>query len=218
MVKETIEFIFHIDRYLASLIQNFGTWSYLILFAVIFAETGLVITPFLPGDSLLFAAGAFSAGGAFDIWVVSVTITLAAIIGDSVNYAIGKAAGESINKGRGHKSFRKEYLERTHAFYEKYGGKTIVLARFIPIIRTFAPFVAGAGSMSYPYFFFYNVAGAILWVVIFVGGGYCFGNVPIVKEHFSIVVFIIVFLSIIPPIFEVLRHRRLIKTAQRSPR
>ena len=207
MVKEVIEFIFHIDGHLAALIQNFGAWSYLILFAIVFAETGLVITPFLPGDSLLFAAGAFSANGAFDIWKLSGVLIAAAIIGDSVNYAIGKAIGEKICKDGKSRFFKKEYLDRTHAFYQKHGGKTIILARFIPIVRTFAPFVAGAGSMSYPYFFFYNVAGALLWVTIFVGGGFYFGNAPIVKENFSIVVFVIIFLSVLPPAFEIWRHK-----------
>lgn len=207
MVRETIEFLFHIDRHLAVLIQNFGTWSYFILFAIIFAETGLVVTPFLPGDSLLFAAGAFSANGAFDVWKLSGVLIFAAIIGDSVNYAIGKAIGEKIFKSGNSKFFKKEYLDRTHAFYQKHGGKTIILARFIPIVRTFAPFVAGAGSMSYPYFFLYNVAGAVLWVALFVGGGFFFGNAAIVKENFSIVVFVIIFLSILPPVFEVWRHK-----------
>lgn len=202
-----IEFIFHIDRHLAALIQNFGSWSYLILFAIVFAETGLVVTPFLPGDSLLFAAGAFAAKGAFDIWKLSGILIAAAIIGDSVNYAIGKAIGDKILKTGNSRFFKKEYLERTHAFYEKHGGKTIILARFIPIIRTFAPFVAGAGSMSYPYFFLYNVAGAVLWVAMFVGGGFYFGNAPIVKENFSIVVLVIIFLSVLPPAFEIWRHK-----------
>jgi len=207
MVKELIEFIFHIDRHLASLIQNFGSWSYLILFAIVFAETGLVVTPFLPGDSLLFAAGAFAAKGAFDIWKLSGILIAAAIIGDSVNYAVGKAIGDKVFKDGKSRFFKKEYLDRTHAFYEKHGGKTIILARFIPIVRTFAPFVAGAGSMSYPRFFFYNVTGAILWVAIFVGGGFYFGNAPIVKENFSIVVLVIIFLSVLPPVIEVWRHK-----------
>ena len=171
-----IEFIFHIDRHLAVLIQSFGTWSYLILFAIVFAETGLVVTPFLPGDSLLFAAGAFAAKGAFDIWKLSGILIAAAIIGDSVNYAIGKNIGLRILKAGNSRFFKKEYLDRTHLFYKKYGGKTIVLARFIPIIRTFAPFVAGAVSMNYPHFLLYNIAGAILWIVIFVGGGFYFGR------------------------------------------
>lgn len=207
MVKDLIEFIFHIDKHLASLIQNFGSWSYLVLFAIIFAETGLVVTPFLPGDSLLFAAGAFSAKGAFDVWKLSGILVAAAIIGDSVNYAVGKAIGDNMHKWKDSKFFKKEYLDRTHAFYEKHGGKTIILARFIPIVRTFAPFVAGAGAMTYLHFFIYNVTGAVLWVAIFVGGGFYFGNAPVVKEHFSIVVFVIVFLSVLPAAFEVWRHK-----------
>ena len=207
MVKELVEFIFHIDKHLGALIQSFGSWSYLILFAIVFAETGLVITPFLPGDSLLFAAGALSAKGSFDIWKLSGVLIAAAIIGDSVNYAIGKAVGDKVFKAGNSRFFKKEYLDKTHAFYEKHGGKTIILARFIPIVRTFAPFVAGAGSMSYPYFFFYNVTGAILWVAIFVGGGFYFGNAPIVKENFSIVILIIIILSVLPPAFEIWRHK-----------
>jgi len=206
MVKELIDFLFHVDKHLAILIQNFGSWSYLILFAIIFAETGLVITPFLPGDSLLFAAGAFAANGAFDVWKLSGILMAAAIIGDSVNYAIGKAVGFGICSADS-RFFKKEYLDKTHAFYEKHGGKTIILARFIPIVRTFAPFVAGAGSMNYPFFFLYNVVGAILWVAIFVGGGFYFGNAPVVKENFSIAILVIVILSILPPAIGMWRHK-----------
>ncbi|MCX5679633.1 MAG: DedA family protein [Candidatus Omnitrophica bacterium] len=213
MVKDTIEFVFHVDKHLASLIQSFGTWSYFILFATVFAETGLVVTPFLPGDSLLFAAGVFAAKGVLDIWKLSVILMVAAIIGDSVNYAIGKAIGLRICKAGNSRFFKKKYLDRTHAFYEKHGGKTIILARFIPIVRTFAPFLAGAGSMSYPYFLIYNIAGAVLWVGMFVGGGFYFGNAPIVKENFSIVVFVIIFLSLMPPVFEVWRHKMAKKRA-----
>jgi membrane-associated protein len=201
-----IDFIFHIDRYLAALIQNFGAWSYLILFIIIFAETGLIVTPFLPGDSLLFAAGAFAAKGAFDIWKLSATLVVAAIIGDSVNYAVGKIIGDSIYKSGDHKFFKRKYIDRTHAFYEKHGGKTIVLARFVPIIRTFAPFVAGAGSMNYAHFLFYNITGGILWVAIFTGGGYYFGNAPVVRDHFSLVVFAIIFISLVPAAAELWRH------------
>ena len=207
MIKEAIDFLFHIDRYLSVLIQNFGAWSYLILFTTIFAETGLVVTPFLPGDSLIFTAGAFSANGAFDIWKLSAVLLAAAIIGDSVNYAIGKAVGEKVFKAGNSRLFKKEYLDRTHAFYQKHGGKTIILARFIPIVRTFAPFVAGAGSMNYPYFFVYNVTGAILWVAVFAGGGFYFGNTPIIKENFSIAVYVIIFLSLVPPVFAVWQHK-----------
>jgi len=207
MIKEAIDFLFHIDRYLSVLIQNFGAWSYLILFTTIFAETGLVVTPFLPGDSLIFTAGAFSANGTFDIWKLSAVLLAAAIIGDSVNYAIGKAVGEKVFKAGNSRLFKKEYLDRTHAFYQKHGGKTIILARFIPIVRTFAPFVAGAGSMNYPYFFVYNVTGAILWVAVFAGGGFYFGNTPIIKENFSIAVYVIIFLSLVPPVFAVWQHK-----------
>lgn len=202
-----IEFFFHIDRHLSTVIQNCGLWSYAILFTIIFAETGLVVTPFLPGDSLLFAAGTFAAVGSFNIGWLSFILFAAAVIGDSVNYAVGKRIGEGIFTDNS-RIFKKAYLDKTHRFYEKYGGKTIVLARFVPIVRTFAPFVAGVGKMSYRYFLTYNIIGAFLWVALFTGGGYLFGNVPIVKKNFSIVILIIVFVSILPPIIEVWRHNR----------
>lgn len=202
-----VEFFFHIDKHLNTVIQNCGMWSYAILFVIIFAETGLVVTPFLPGDSLLFAAGTFAAVGSFNIGWLSLVLFAAAVIGDSANYAIGKRTGEGIFTDDS-RLFKKAYLDKTHKFYEKYGGKTIVLARFVPIVRTFAPFVAGVGKMSYRYFLTYNIVGAFLWVAIFVGGGFFFGNVPIVKENFSIVILIIVFVSVLPPIIEVWRHRR----------
>ena len=202
------DFVIHIDKHLNSIIQSFGAWSYLLLFAIIFAETGLVVTPFLPGDSLLFAAGAFAAIGSFNIFWLCATLTSAAIIGDSVNYAVGKLAGDKLFSNSGSRIFRKEYLEKTHKFYEKYGGKTIILARLIPIIRTFAPFVAGAGSMSYGYFFAYNVLGALLWVGLFVLGGFFFGNIPVIKENFTVVIFLIIFVSILPPVIEYIKHKR----------
>lgn len=202
-----IDFLFHIDKHLNVIIQSCGIWSYSILFGIIFAETGLVITPFLPGDSLLFAAGTFAAIGSFNIIWLSLAIFMAAVAGDSVNYAIGKRIGEGIFTENS-RFFKKAYLDKTHRFYEKYGGKTIILARFVPIVRTFAPFVAGVGKMSYGYFFSYNVIGAFLWVSLFVGGGYFFGNIPIVKNNFSAVIFIIIFLSILPPIIEFWRHHR----------
>lgn len=207
IIKNIVEFFFHIDRHLNVVIQNCGVWSYAILFAIIFCETGLVITPFLPGDSLLFAAGTFAAVGSFNIFWLSITIFAAAVIGDSVNYAIGKKIGEGIFTERS-RFFKKEYLDKTHKFYEKYGGKTIVIARFVPIVRTFAPFVAGVGRMNYLYFFSYNVIGAFLWTLLFVGGGFFFGNVPIVKNNFSVVIFIIIFISILPPVIEYWKHRR----------
>ncbi len=208
IIKNIIDFVLHIDKHLSVIIQNFGAWTYLLLFGIIFAETGLVITPFLPGDSLLFAVGAFAAVGSFDIVWVFVILAAAAIIGDSVNYAIGKVLGERLMQIANGRLIKKEYIEKTHKFYEKYGGKTIVIARFVPIVRTFAPFVAGIGKMRYLYFFSYNVIGGLLWVAIFVFGGFYFGNIPIVKKNFTLVIFIIVVLSIMPPIIEVWRHRK----------
>lgn len=208
LLRNIIEFVFHIDRHLNVVIQGMGNWSYLLLFGIIFAETGLVITPFLPGDSLLFAVGAFAAIDSFDLPLLFVILAGAAIIGDSVNYAFGKFLGEKILLKGSHHLFKKEHIERTHKFYEKYGGKTIILARFIPIIRTFAPFVAGIGKMSYPKFFLYNVIGALLWVAIFVLGGYFFGNTPVIKENFMIAIFSMMLLSALPIGTEFWRHRR----------
>lgn len=202
-----MDFILHIDRHLNTIVQNFGAWTYLLLFAIIFAETGLVVTPFLPGDSLLFAVGALSAIGSLNIFMVFIILVAAAIIGDSVNYAIGNIFGERLLKAHS-RFFKEEYIVRTHRFFEKYGGKTIVLARFVPIVRTFAPFVAGLGNMSYFYFLTYNVVGGILWVSIFVFGGFLFGNLPVVKENFTIVIFAIVIISILPGVIEFVKHKR----------
>lgn len=207
-VKNIIDFIFHLDRHLNVVIQSFGNWSYLLLFIIIFAETGLVVTPFLPGDSLLFAVGAFAAIGSFDLLWLFIILFSAAVIGDSANYAIGKFLGDRAFQKGDSRFFKKEYLDRTHRFYEKYGGKTIILARFIPIVRTFAPFVAGVGSMSYGYFFAYNVIGAFLWVSIFLLGGYFFGNAPVIKENFTIAIFVMVILSVLPIIVEFFRHKK----------
>lgn len=202
-----IDMLLHVDKYLNSVIQQFGPWTYFILFAVIFAETGLVIMPFLPGDSLLFAVGALSGAGSLKVSWIFFLLSAAAIIGDSVNYAIGKVFGEKLVSAADSRILKKEYLDKTHRFFEKYGGKTIVIARFVPIVRTFAPFVAGLGKMSYLRFFTYNVAGGILWVSLFVFGGYFFGNMPVVKENFSLVIFAIVIISILPGIIEFLRHK-----------
>ncbi len=207
-IYTSIDFIIHIDKHLNAIIQSWGAWSYLLLFAIVFAETGLVVTPFLPGDSLLFAAGSFAALGAFNITYLCIALILAAVIGDSVNYAVGNFFGERLFSKPNSRIFRKEYLDRTHAFYEKYGGKTIVLARFVPIVRTFAPFVAGAGKMSYGSFLIYNVTGGVLWVALFVLGGFWLGNVPIVKKNFTLVIFIIIFVSILPGIIEYWKHRK----------
>lgn len=206
LITNLIGFIFHLDKHLNYIIQNFGIWTYLLLFVIIFAETGLVVTPFLPGDSLLFATGAIAATGTLNLLWLFLILVFAAIIGDSINYAVGKYLGEKILQKHS-RLIKKEYLDRTHKFFEKYGGKTIVLARFVPIVRTFAPFVAGLGKMSYLYFFTYNVVGGILWVSIFVFGGFFFGNIPIVKNNFSVMIFIIIIVSILPGVFEIWRHR-----------
>lgn len=202
-----VEFFFHIDKYLNVVIQNCGVWSYAILFAIIFAETGLVVTPFLPGDSLLFAVGALAATGSLDATWVFFILAAAAIMGDSANYAIGKFFGETLIEKTNSRFLKKEHINRTHKFFEKYGGKTIVLARFVPIVRTFAPFVAGIGEMSYLYFFTYNVVGGILWVAVFVFGGFFFGGLPFVKENFSFVILAIVLISMLPGVIEILKHK-----------
>lgn len=204
-IHKIIDMLFHFESYLTAIIQQCGLWTYFILFAVIFAETGFVVTPFLPGDSLLFVLGAFAAQGAFHPLLLAGILMLAAILGDSVNYAIGKYLGKKLIQAKHVPFFKKEYLDRTHDFYKKYGGKTIVVARFIPIIRTFAPFVAGIAKMNYAKFFIYNVTGGILWVAIFTFGGFYFGNIPWVKEHFSLVVILIIIVSVLPGIMEFLR-------------
>lgn len=208
LIKDFIDIFLHLDRHLTEITQSYGTWTYLILFGIVFCETGLVVTPFLPGDSLLFAAGAISSLGGLNPVYLFVLLTAAAIIGDTVNYAAGHFIGPKVFQKEDSRFLRKEYLERTHRFYEKHGGKTIILARFVPIIRTFAPFVAGVGSMTYGKFLAYNVTGALLWVGIFVFGGYYFGNLPIVKKNFTLVIMAIIVLSIMPGVIEYLRHRR----------
>lgn len=202
-----VDFFLHLDRHLAEIIARYGLWTYLILFAIVFCETGLVITPFLPGDSLLFAAGTFAGLGALDPVVLFVLLTAAAIIGDTVNYWIGHYVGPRAFSGN-IRWLRRDYLERTERFYARHGGKTIVLARFVPIIRTFAPFVAGVGRMHYGRFLFYNVFGAIVWVGIFVFGGYFFGNLPVVRENFTLVILVIIALSVLPIAVEWLRTRK----------
>ena len=204
--SKIIDLFLHLDVHLHELILQYGTFTYSILFAVIFAETGLVFTPFLPGDSLLFAAGTFAAKGAFNPHLLFILLTIAAILGDTVNYWIGHYIGMKVFNWK-IPFLKKEHLERTHQFYEKYGGKTIIIARFVPIVRTFAPFVAGIGSMTYSKFITYNVVGGILWVAIFIYGGYFFGNLPFVKNNFSWVIIVIIFLSILPGIIEYVRHK-----------
>lgn len=206
IISELVDFILHLDVHLNTIIKNFGIWTYLFLFLIIFLETGVVVTPFLPGDSLLFAAGTFAALGSLNVFALFILLTLAAILGDTLNYWIGHFIGPRAFSGNT-RFLKKEYLDRTHEFYEKYGGKTIILARFIPIIRTFAPFVAGIGAMDYPHFFFYNVIGAVLWVSIFTFGGYFFGNLPFVRDNFTIVIMVIIFISVLPGVFEFLREK-----------
>lgn len=206
IISELVDFILHLDVHLNAIIQNFGIWTYLILFLIIFLETGVVITPFLPGDSLLFAAGSFAALGSLNVWALFILLTLAAILGDTLNYWIGHYIGPRAFSGNV-RFLKKEYMDRTHEFYEKHGGKTIILARFIPIIRTFAPFVAGIGAMDYPRFFLFNVTGAVLWVALFTFGGYFFGNLPFVQDNFTIVILMIIVISVLPGVFEFLRDK-----------
>lgn len=204
IVRQLIDFILHIDQHLAELIREYGTWTYAILFAIVFVETGLVVMPLLPGDSLLFAAGTFAALGAMNVWLLIGLLILAAILGDTVNYWIGNRIGPRAFSGD-IRFLKREYLEKTSAFYRKHGGKTIILARFIPIVRTFAPFVAGVGAMNYPRFLAYNVIGAVVWVTGFTLLGYLFGNIPVVKERFSLVILAIILLSVLPVAIEMYR-------------
>ena len=203
-----IDFVLHLDKHLGLILESAGLWSYLLFFVVIFAETGLVVTPFLPGDSLVFTLGTLAATGSLNIVGVFVILSAAAILGDSANYAIGKYFGSIILKKQGAWFLKKEHIDRTHRFYEKYGSKTIVLARFVPIVRTFAPFVAGVGRMSYPHFLTYNIAGGLLWITLFVFGGYFFGNIPVVKKNFGIVIIAIIIISILPAAIEIWKERR----------
>lgn len=203
------DLVVHLDRHLLELTQAYGTWVYAILFVVIFSETGFVVTPFLPGDSLLFVLGALAAGGALDIWTLNVLLVVAAIAGNQVNFAIGRYIGPRIFKSGGARFLKPEYLERTHRFFERHGGKTIIITRFVPIVRTYAPFVAGLGAMEPGRFTAYNIAGGLLWIVSLTLAGYFFGNIPIVKNNLTLVIFGIIFLSILPGIIEYLRHARL---------
>ena len=199
-----IDFILHIDEYLGAIIQNYGLLSYLILFIIILCETGLVIAPLLPGDSLLFITGTFAAAGFLNVFYLFIILAMAAILGDNLNYFVGNYLGGKLI---GRKWIRKEYIERTHGFFEKHGNKTIVLARFLPIIRTFAPFVAGVGKMHYPKFLFYNIFVGILWVSIFLFAGFFFGGIPVVEKNLNYVIFGIVFASLIPIMYEFLKRR-----------
>ena len=197
-----ISFIMHIDRHLVDIIQQYGTLTYFFMFLIIFCETGLVVTPLLPGDSLIFALGALAAVGELDIALISGILAVAAILGDTVNYHIGKYVGPKVFAREGNRFFKKEHLMKTHAFYEKHGAITIIIARFIPIIRTFAPFVAGIGIMNYGRFIVYNITGAIMWVALFITGGYFFGNLPIVRKNFTLVIMAIIVISVLPIVIE----------------
>jgi len=200
------DFFIHLDRHLGVIIQAFGGWTYFIFFMVIFCETGLVVTPFLPGDSLLFGLGTFAALGMLEIELLLILLSIAAVAGNTVNYAIGKYVGPKIFHKENVRFLNKKYLDQTHEFYEKHGGKTIVIARFIPIIRTFAPFVAGIGEMTYTCFTVYNVVGSVAWISIFIIGGYYFGNLPVVKRNFTLVIFAIIIISVLPIVFEYFRR------------
>ena len=212
-ISQLVDFILHIDKHLFELIQQYGTITYFILFGIIFAETGFVFTPFLPGDSLLFAAGAFAAKGSFNVHFLFLILAVAAIVGDTLNYWIGHYFGLKLFE-KNSRFLKKEYLERTHQFYEKHGGKTIIIARFMPIIRTFAPFVAGIGSMTYSKFIQYNIIGGILWCGLFVYAGYFFGNLELVKNNFSIILIAIILISVMPGVIEFIRQKLSNKKAE----
>lgn len=206
-LKYALDIILHLNKHLDVLVGNYGAWVYAILFLIVFCETGLVVTPFLPGDSLLFAAGAIAAGGNLNLFLLMLLLFVAAVLGDTVNYWIGDRAGQKLVL-RFPRLIKQKYLDRTHEFFERYGGKTIIIARFVPIVRTFAPFVAGVGEMTYTRFMSFNVIGAFLWVGLLVPAGYFFANFPFVKENFSMVILAIIILSILPGIFEIWRERR----------
>lgn len=209
LIQHFIDLVMHLDKHLGNVMQNYGNLTYLILFLIIFCETGLVVTPFLPGDSLLFATGALAAStGALNVFLVFLILSTAAVLGDTVNYWIGFLVGPKVFQYESTRFLKKEHLERTHKFYEKYGAKTIILARFVPIVRTFAPFVAGVGTMSYLTFITFNVVGGVTWIALFTFGGFKFGNLPVVKENFTFVIIAIIFMSLMPVLYEVWKHRR----------
>jgi len=216
LIRQLIDFVLHLDVHLDEIIRNYGTWTYGILFGIVFLETGFVVTPFLPGDSLLFAVGTFAARGSLDLGTVLLLLAVAAVVGDTVNYWIGHLVGPKVFHTESTRFLNKKHLQRTHEFYERYGGVTIIIARFVPIIRTFAPFVAGIGSMNYGRFIAYNVIGGIGWVAILTLGGYFFGNIPVVQRNFSIVIMAIIVISILPGVIEFLRQRRLSRVAAAS--
>jgi membrane-associated protein len=208
LIKELLDLFLHLDTHLHAVIQTYGAWTYLLLFLIIFCETGLVVTPILPGDSLLFAAGVFAARGSLDLgWLLGL-LSVAAILGDAMNYTIGHFMGPKVFTQTDSRFLKKEYLDRTHQFYEKYGGKTIIIARFVPIVRTFAPFVAGVGRMTYTRFASYNIIGGLLWITVCTVAGYLFGDIPIVRQNFTLVILAIVFISVLPGLIEFLRQRQ----------
>jgi membrane-associated protein len=211
MILKFFDILLHLDKYINVVIQDYGQWTYLILFLIVFCETGLVVTPFLPGDSLLFVAGAFAALGSLNLVWVLVLLSVAAILGDTINYWVGNYIGPKVFQMQNSRIFKKEYLDRTHQFYEKYGPITIVIGRFVPIIRTFAPFLAGVGSMTYGKFLTYNVVGGIFWIFSFTLGGYFFGNLPFVKKNFTFVIFAIIIISVMPTVIEYYRQRKAAK-------
>ncbi len=208
ILNTVLDFVLHMDTHLAEFVGNFGFLTYALLFGVIFAETGFVVTPFLPGDSLLFAAGAIAALGSLSVWVLIMLLFVAAILGDAVNYWIGNFFGQKIVDNPKIKIINQEHIDKTQQFYKKYGGKTIILARFVPIVRTFAPFVAGVGKMEYKKFFTYNIVGGFMWVTLFTSLGFFFGNLKFIQENFHYAVFVIIFLSLIPVIYEYIQHKR----------
>ena len=208
LLKHFIDLILHLDKHLVELVSQYQSWTYGILFLIIFCETGLVVTPFLPGDSLLFAAGAVASKGELNVFLVVVLLILAAVLGDSVNYWIGRIVGPRVFSSEKSRWFNRRHLDRTHAFYEKYGGKMLIFARFMPIIRTFAPFVAGIGKMTYLRFLAYSVSGGILWISLLTYAGYFFGEIPIVKRNFSLVIVAVIAISLMPAVIEFLRARR----------
>lgn len=207
LLHQFIDFFLHLDKHLAEVVANYGGWTYGILFAIVFCETGLVVTPFLPGDSLLFAAGAIAAAGSLNVLELSILLVVAAILGDTVNYHIGKYIGPKVFSKGSSRFFKREYLDRTQRFFDRHGGKAIILARFVPIIRTFAPFLAGVGRMNYAYFLAYNVIGAIAWVFLLVFAGYYFSELPVVKNNFSLVIGAIIVISVMPAVYEVIKAR-----------
>lgn len=208
LLELALDFVRHLPERLEALVQSYGMWTYAILFAIVFAETGLVFAPFLPGDSLLFAVGALAARGSFDVWLVSGVLFVAAVLGDGVNYHIGRFLGPRMARGQRFRLINPRHLDRTHEFFEKYGGKTIILARFVPVVRTFAPFVAGMGAMTYRKFLVYNVVGAAAWMAVCVGAGYFFGNFTVVQRNFELVIIGIIVVSILPMIVEFILARR----------